>query len=149
MGCMTEATPISPPPLPSAAPEELKAFVGGRADQVLLDPSDVSWIPKPVPFVPDALMPRVRAKNDAAPNSVQLSIGWSVFFRLRLQAAVVDGALQVRGGGPLHHLISQWVDHYNAFASTSSTSISSLEVVRGKVLLQARRDQPERPRPPQ
>lgn len=131
------ATP--PPPLPTDAPEALKAFVAGQSHQVVLDPSDVSWIPKPVPIVPDALMPSVRASNDRAPNSVKLSVGWGVFFRLKLHAAIGDGALQLRGGGPLHHVIAGWVAELNAWFSSTEPprQIETLEVVQGKVLVRA------------
>ena len=123
----------TPPPLPPGAPQELQDFVACRTDQVVLDPSDLSWIPKPMPWLPEALMPSAEV-IPGKPNHVRLKVRWALLFRVRLDASVNDGRLLVEGGGPLHGVIGHWVDDLNAYLG-EHRPLDSLDVLGGKVVV--------------
>mgnify|MGYP001819520851 CR=1 FL=1 len=133
---MTDSPSFPPPPLPADAPDDLKQFVAGRVDEVYLDPERVHWIPKPLPFVPDALMPSVKVSNGGPPNAVTLTIGWSVLFRLKLRASIVEGKLRIAGGGPLHHHIDDWVGQFNESLGTDR-HLDTLRLVGSRVHLRS------------
>ena len=127
----------TPPPLPARAPLELRDFVAGRADQVVLDPSDLGWITTPHPRIPDVLKPSAEV-FPGEPNHVRLTLRWAFLFRLRLDASVRDGRLHVDGGGPLHGPIGHWVDDLNAYLGDSQP-LDTLEVHEGKVVVRKQR----------
>ena len=126
----------TPPPLPPRAPRGLRDFVACRADEVVLDPSDLGWLPKPLPWIPEALMPSAEVIPGEL-NHVRLKVRWAVLFRLRLDASVIDGRLRVDGGGPLHGPIGHWVDDLNAHLG-ECRPLDTLEVLDGKVVVRKR-----------
>ncbi|MGI9641829.1 MAG: hypothetical protein ACR2N9_03505 [Acidimicrobiia bacterium] len=127
-------SPTPRPPLPADAPDELKEFIAGRVDELSLEPDRAHWIPKPLPFIPDAIMPAVKVRNGGPPNTVAVAVGWSVLFRFKLRASIVRGKLHVRGGGPLHHHIEDWVAQFNESLGTDRR-LHTLEVVDNSVHL--------------
>jgi hypothetical protein len=121
-----------PPPLPPDATPELRAFLACRADDLVLEPGPVTWLPWPS-LLPRVGVPRARF-SPTADGTVRITVQWG-FVSLKLRAAVEHGELAVTMGGGralgLDDAVGDWVRTLNAHLAANGKELASIGVERG------------------